>query len=705
MSTLLSTCGLAATSGQEAKPQPNILFIFAEDMGLDINPYLKVPFDTPGFDRLAAEGATFNNAWATQASCSPSRASVFTGLYPHQHGQISLQNRGSRVHPGIATYMDALRAANYYTGVTYKIHFEPTPEFDFGPQNTAWGRPYRLAAAAEQVMDTAAEQGQPWFLMLNTFDSHAVNRNLAGRLENLFRHQFGDSPEVPLTADEVNIPPYLTGTQDVEANANFMDNIAGYYNAIRRIDDTIQRVYKALEERDLLDNTIIIFSADHGPVLPRGKQMTYNVSLHVPFFIVAPDAEPGSRRNEFISLVDMMPTIVELAGGEPPELSSDARSVLKTLRGEVEPRELLGGAFFLHWGPTGLFPSYTVRDERYKLIYNPRYDLNRPWREYNNVPFMLALPDVTDEVFKEVFTRAMRPPQYELYDLQEDFWEFNNLAEDPAHRRTLERMKANLERWRTENEDPFMESSRVDALVQLNQEASRLARNLDSDRQQDLMRMVADHAGQLMREGGPLPSLREEFATGNQQTSAQAAPVQTSGETPPDFSRHLNASAVGALSIFRHGTGGYLTSSYRNLEPVLGERFWVAHDTGEMRGLLLTTDELTYQPGMRLRVRLQVGTGHEAGFNRLDAGFVSGMDPSGGFNPGQRISGGEGSNSTPEAGEWIEWTYDLEVGSNSRTEGGSAIIGQPVQFLIRSVPGASGSVAIDSIELSTQNPI
>lgn len=497
--------GVASAAAEE--PPPNILFIFAEDMGLDINPYMEVPFATPGLDRMAREGVVFENAWVTQASCSPSRASVFTGLYPHQHGQIGLQRRGSQTHEGTPTFIEALRDLNYYTGVTYKLHFAGAPEFDVGPANTAWGDPVQLADVAKRVIDTATEQNRPWFMMVNTFDTHAVDRNIAYRNENLFRHVFAGLPEDPLTVDDVGIPPYFYDSEDFEIHPNFHDNMAAYYNSVRRVDYTVELLLNALDERGLRDNTIIIFSSDHGPPIPRGKQMTYNVSMHVPFIMIAPEAEPGTRRSEFISLVDLKPTFHDYSGAEMPELESDARSIRRTLLNEVEPREVLAGQFFLHWGPIGFFPSYTIRTEDYKLIYNARHDIRRNWREYGRIPFLDAIPDITDEAFSNAFRQSMSPPRYQLYDMHNDFWEFHNLADRPEYQETLQDMVAKLEAWRKDQNDPFLDSTVMDELVRLVMEARRATDGVEREVQLDVMERKGNMVSELMRTRQPAGSL------------------------------------------------------------------------------------------------------------------------------------------------------------------------------------------------------
>ncbi|MBC2594974.1 sulfatase [Ruficoccus amylovorans] len=502
---LLTTSLWAQSESSPGKTsRPNILLIVAEDMSTDINPYRDMPFDTPGIDELADAGAVFENAWAAQASCSPSRASMFTGLYPHAHGQIGLKGRGSRIQPGTPTFMDALRAAGYLTAVTYKLHVEPEPAFDIGPKNTAWGDPEKLAAVAERTMDEAAEQNRPWFLMLNTFDTHGIDNKSASKLKNLWRNQYAGKPADPLTAEELPLPPYLADSEVAAPNPNLMENLAAYYNSVRRVDDLVARALKALDERGLRENTIIIFTSDHGPVWPRGKQMVYEVSLHVPLIVVAPEAEPGSRRTELVSLVDIMPTITELAGGQAPELPSDARSLMRTLSGDAQPRAVMGGEFFQHWGPKGFFPSYAIRTERYKLNHNLYPKWNRPWKEYHDIPFMNALPAGTDEAFATAFRHALRPPEFELYDLESDPWEYRDLSADPRYANVLSELKQQLADWRALTGDPFLDQQVLDQAIALHRETARQTDSLAPAEAQAVLDQMAVDLNALMRTETPI---------------------------------------------------------------------------------------------------------------------------------------------------------------------------------------------------------
>ena len=491
------------TRGQESiSGRPNILLIVAEDMGRDINPYREMVFSTPGLDTLAERGVVFTRAYTASPSCSSSRASLFTGLMPHANGQIGLVGRGSRMHTGLPTFVDKLRELGYLTSATYKLHVEPPPEFDYISVDCCASS--QLIEEAFKAIDFAEKEGKPWFVMLNLWDTHSIGKNNALEKSNYWSHQVQGLPTDPLKARAVDLPPYLSGDITAKAHANLMENIAGYYNAIRRVDHSIVGVLQELDARLLSEDTIIVFTSDHGPMLPRGKQMVYELGVHVPFIIVAPDAIPATRNDSLVSLIDLMPTLINFAGGVVPTLP-EARSLVPLLRGTGTSRQYIAAQFFQHWGPGGFFPSYTIRDDRYKLIYNVRPKLRRPWREFPGIPWVDALPNITDDVFSFAWERALNPPEFELYDLDSDPWEFNDLAKKKQYASQLERLKEGLHDWRRRTHDPFLEPKVMDALVQIHKQSKKKLRNSPLKEPSQLEIMVSE-LSQLMSAGTPIAS-------------------------------------------------------------------------------------------------------------------------------------------------------------------------------------------------------
>lgn len=215
--------------------------------------------------------------------------------------------------------------------------------------------------------------------------------------------------------------------------------------------------------------------------------MIYNVGVQVPLIVAGPGLPRGERSTALVNLADIMPTIVEAAGETVPA-DIPAQSLTALLRGEIPPRSYVGAAFIAHWGPGGFFPSYTIRDQRYKLIYNVQPERNRPWREFHEIPFLVYLPErVTDANFETAFRRALRPPEYELYDLSVDPWEFHDLSRDPRYAATLAHMQQALAEWRRAEQDPFLNPELMEQLFALHRRASRAIEGVPVDGQQEIL--------------------------------------------------------------------------------------------------------------------------------------------------------------------------------------------------------------------------
>ncbi len=487
-------CPSSLTQGQESlHTHPNILLIVAEDMGRDINQYREMPFATPGLDSLAERGVVFSNAYAASPTCSSSRASLFTGLFPHANGQIGLVGRGSRLHKGIPTFVDTLSLLGYFTSATYKLHVEPEPRFN--SISTVCCTSEKFFEQTFKFIDSANQKRKPWFVMLNLWDTHSIKNKNALAKRNYWSHQINGLPTVPLDAQSIDTPPYLFGHIG-KAHPNLAENIAAYYNAIRRVDHNIERVLQELDARALSKNTIIVFTSDHGPAFPRGKQMLYELGVHVPLIVVAPGTKPATRNASLVSLIDLMPTLIEFAGGEVPTLP-EARSLAPILRGAGNSRQYVAAEFFQHWGPGDFFPSYTIRDTRYKLIYNSRPKLRRPWAELLGIPWVDALPHITDEIFATAWEHALNPPEFELYDLDIDPWEFNDIAKKPQYAAQLKKLKEALQNWRLRTLDPFLEPEAMDKLVTIHQR-SRLKIRDHPLSQSAQLKIMSNELTQLM---------------------------------------------------------------------------------------------------------------------------------------------------------------------------------------------------------------
>ncbi|UCH65265.1 MAG: sulfatase, partial [Ignavibacterium sp.] len=262
---------------------PNFLILVADDAGYrDLGCYGNENIYTPNIDHLAKLGLKFNNAFLTTAQCSPSRISVLTGKYPHATGAEDLHMPLPNGETLVTTY---LKKNNYYSGLLKKSHLGPNgdKQFDFYSEKLN---------DFELFLDSA--NSQPFFMWVGFTDPHRP-----------YEKGIIDKPQDPA---KVFIPPYFVD------NKQTRDDLADYYNEIMRMDKRIGDYFKALEQRDILNNTIIIFFSDNGAPFPREKGTVYDAGIKTPFIIVWQDKiETESVYNGLISLVDLAPTILEIA--------------------------------------------------------------------------------------------------------------------------------------------------------------------------------------------------------------------------------------------------------------------------------------------------------------------------------------------------------------------------------------------------------
>lgn len=442
--------------------QPNILFIHMEDMGVQIPAYGDTTVATPQLDRLADEGVVFERAQVTAATCSSSRASKFTGLYPHQNGIMGFINHhGFRFREGVPTYVQALKQAGYQCGLTYKTGVMPESAvpFDFiGKSN----KNHLTGKDGSNVTNNAIDnfryflknlkKGSPFYFQAQTPDTHAK----WNKPEFIAKGSEGwPYPEV----DPASIKPFPSFGYDFVLTDKLRNLIASYYGAIQRTDWYVGQLLDVLEEFGLADDTLVIFSADHGPSeLIRGKTTPYENGLQVPFIVRWPGVvDPGTRSDALVSFVDLSPTFQDVAGLKPPAYLP-GYSLVPVFKGKPSSRMYQYSAYNAHTTGKSLYwPSRTVTDGRFKLIHNLNGDGKTP-RPYKP-SFIMA-----DAIKKQqkssnataVAVRSNAPPLFELYDLQNDPGEAHNLIGNPDFAKIEKALRKQLMYWRKEVVlDPF----------------------------------------------------------------------------------------------------------------------------------------------------------------------------------------------------------------------------------------------------------
>lgn len=457
---IILSLGLFASTllSSSAAEKLNVLLVTADDLGTQLSCYGDTQTQTPNIDQLAQQSVRFRTAYVSQASCSPSRSTMFTGLYPHANGQYGLANAnvGFELHSELHAHVlpNVLKRAGYRTGIIGKLHVNPEKIFQFDFRR---GEGFGSRQIEKQVKFAREfieqEKEQPWFLMFNVFDPHVARDRLpnGSRGPQYFPNQVEGLPKYPIVPDDVSPWPW----QKIDTPQQ-RTKIAGYYNCVQRIDLAVGMMVDLLRETGHWKNTLIIFLGDHGPPFARGKTSCYEAGLRVPLLARWPGVSQPHVSSRLVGSIDIYPTILDAAGIEPPR-PIHGRSLRPVLvDSQVENwRETLVAEFHYH-GASPFFPRRAITDGRFKLIYNLRAgELSAsPSVDGDQAPeFARQLP--TTDPARQAMQRLENPPAWELYDLEHDPHEFVEVSADPKWAEDLRRLRQALDAWQQLTQDPF----------------------------------------------------------------------------------------------------------------------------------------------------------------------------------------------------------------------------------------------------------
>ncbi len=418
--TIADEAAAQDSEGKWLSQKPNILWIMIEDWSTDLSCYGTPGVHTPNIDKLASEGLRFERAYTTSPVCSTSRSAMMTGFHQNYIGAHQHRTKHKQPLPfGITPVPHLLEEVGYYTAT---MAGKKTDCNFTAPKPLFMGKSWK-----------GRKKGQPFY----------VQATFAGTHRSFMR-----DPKNPIDPDKVVIPPYYPDLPLVRRDwANGLETV-------QVVDRQVGAILQKLEDEGLDENTIVFFIGDHGRCHIRGKQFLYEGGVHVPLIVRWPaHIKPGSVSNALVSTLDIAKTIVDIAGAK----SAQPLHGRYLFGGESQNRQ------YVHFNRDKMDDTHdamrAVRDNRYKLIHNLMPE--RAYCQFNRYKEaqypILALMNVLNMQGKlnEVQARFMaaQKPEFELYDLEEDPHEINNLAEDPKHRATKAKLFAEIQRWRREMKD------------------------------------------------------------------------------------------------------------------------------------------------------------------------------------------------------------------------------------------------------------
>ncbi|MEO1236937.1 MAG: sulfatase [Planctomycetota bacterium] len=428
--------------------QPNVLYLHSHDTGRYTSPY-GYAVDTPNLQRLAERGVLFRQAFCNNPTCSPSRACLLTGRYAHTNGMMGLAHRGGRLDDPRQTLGNVLRDAGYLTAIAGLQHLTGGAEplsmdvlgYTLDPDaltrsvSAPEGLP-RDELAVERAVAFLKERAggsEPFFLDIGFFATHRTETTDDG----VQWHNDKDSP----VGDTRYVRPPAPLPDTPETRADFAD----YAVAVARLDGYYGRVLDALDAAGLADQTLVVCTTDHGIAFPHMKCNLTDHGLGVGLTLAGVGFDGGRVIDPMVCHLDVLPTVCELAGIDPPD---GVQGVSLTPLLDRPGRPVRDAVFAEVNYHAAHEPQRAVRTERYKYI-----------RRFPARPHPV-LPNCDDSVSRNVLLErgwADRPQTEEqLYDLTFDPNEARNVVDDPAYADAADEMRRRLEGWMRDTDDPAL---------------------------------------------------------------------------------------------------------------------------------------------------------------------------------------------------------------------------------------------------------
>ncbi len=495
-----------------ASAKPKILFIMSDDHTWQAigsyGSHLKEVAPTPNIDRLADEGMLLKNVFCTNSICTPSRATILSGQYSHRNGVLTLADTWNKYHhPNLAIEM---QKAGYQTAIIGKWHLHSEPVgFDyykvlpgqglyFNPLLKEKGKPWKDAneggephpghssdVIGKETLDwlkAKRSDDQPFFLMCHFKAPHGL-WEYAPRFEDLYANRdipephslfedssdrsegserygttVGPTNQIRSRVKRMQSKNWPTGTLDIsgmnekeQTRAAYQKYLKDYLRCVAGIDENVGRILDYLDEADLADDTLVVYTGDQGMMLGEhdrvDKRWAFEESMRMPFIVRYPkEIEANSINEDIINNTDFAPTFLDFAGARPPR-EMQGRSFRPNLLGNT-PRNWREATYYRYWMHRAHHDTpahYAIRTQRYKLVF------------YYGLPVHPTLNAIAEGETETVTEANMHmisswdiskaeptPAGLELYDLEKDPYEQNNVYGNPTYAKIAEYLKAQL---------------------------------------------------------------------------------------------------------------------------------------------------------------------------------------------------------------------------------------------------------------------
>ena len=437
--------------------KPNIVLMMADDMTWrDCGAYGSEVVKTPNIDRLASEGKRFDGCFTSTSICAPTRQQLYTGMFPVRNGAYP---QAGFVHDGVKSLPHHFKDLGYRVGLVGKTHFGPAESFPFEllqptPTKELLDEEKNLKVIDQFINE---ESDKPYCLVVTSHNPHLP---------------YTKGPQDLYDADKLEIPPYLVDTPETRKR------LANYYAEISALDDEVGRCMDIVDKSAGADNTLMVFTTEQGSAFPFGGKWTcYENGLHTGLIMRwKGKIAAGSSSDALVQYVDIVPTLLEVAGGDPTKVDTgrpgaidggtgfDGKSFLSAVTGNANNhRDYVYGVYTNRGVRGGTdYPIRSVRNDRYKYIANLNHE---GVFECNVTRFMkeMGWPEAAekDPALALRVNALMHRPAVEFYDLETDPYELKNLAEDTQYAGVMKEMRGVLDAWMEQQGDLGMETELV----------------------------------------------------------------------------------------------------------------------------------------------------------------------------------------------------------------------------------------------------
>jgi Arylsulfatase A and related enzymes len=464
-----------------ATQHKNILQLVADDLGLFLHCYGEKNIQTPNIDKLASLGTKFTNAFASTASCSGSRSTIYTGLHTHENGQYGLAHGWNhfQTHDNIETLPMIFNALGYQTGIIGKVHVGPRSAYPWEIFEESHTRDVTANSnRAEAFFESAKATNRPFHLTVGFRDPHRDDSRGGFGNENDGVQAGIKVPDYGI--DDVDVPFYLSDVPEVRVE------LVEYYKAISRMDLGVGLMLDTLEKHGLADNTLVLFVSDNGAPFLNSKTTLYDAGVRLPLIVKCPGVTGGVTNPNMVSFLDILPTCLDWAAVDEKKVDAAL-----TPEPKKSPKRL-GTSFLSILDSTGVLPEaiwkqHVFGSHTFHEIQNywpTRFLRTTRFKYHRNIAWRLDFPFGTDlygSLSWEGIRNADGPvtigkrslEQYlfrgpeELFDLENDPEEVCNLASDKRFESVLLECREKVEAWQYLTSDAWLFKDGVSVMTSM----------------------------------------------------------------------------------------------------------------------------------------------------------------------------------------------------------------------------------------------